>query len=455
MPIHSSSPGFMRGFLRLFLPMATQNLFFNLIGLIDMMMIGQMGDVPVAAVGMAAQFYFLLNLTLFGIASGAAVFAAQYWGGKDLASLRRVLGMCLIGGVSAALGFSLVALLAPGWVISLYTQDPAVADQGVAYLHIIGWSYVFTAVTISFVSMLRATGNTRLPMLVSVGFLCCNVLLNYSLIFGKFGLPEMGIRGAATGTALMRTLECLIFLLILYLSRSPVAGSLRELFHIDRQFIGHHVKLIFIIFINEFVWALGVNVYNAIIARAGTATYAAYSVTASIVGLGLFYTMACAMTSSILVGHAIGAGKPEDAYQIGGKILNISFVGAALIGLLLIFARVPLLDLYQVSPEARASATAMLLVAGLTMGLRGLDAMFVVGILRSGGDTRFSALLDVGSIWLAGIPALALMVFVLRAPVEWIYFAVVLESLVKGVIGLARFFSRRWIRNITASPASA
>lgn len=452
----SSSPSssFARTFLRLFIPAATQNLFFNVIGLIDILMISQLGDAPVAAVGMAGQFFFLLNLTLFGTAGGSAMFAAQYWGARDIANLRRVLGLCLLVGIAAAAGFTLVALAAPGWVISLYTQDPAVADQGIAYLRIIGWSYLFTAVTISFATMVRSTGNTRLPMLVSIVFLSLNILLDYSLIFGKFGLPEMGIRGAAAGTAASRALECFILLLLLYARRSPVAGTLPQLFRLDWTFISHHLRLVFLVFINEFVWALGMNAYNATIARMGTSVYAAYNVTSTIMGLGLFYTMGCAMTSSILVGHAIGAGDPEQAYKTAGKILKISVGGAFIIGLLLVAARNPLLDLYQVSAQARADASTMILVAGLTLGLRGLDAMFIVGVLRSGGDTQFSALLDVGSIWLAGIPALALVVFVLHAPVEWVYLAILTESLVKGVIGFQRYFSRRWIRNITSSSAS-
>ena len=445
---------FTRTFLRLFLPAGMQSLFFSLIGLLDVLMIGQLGDAPVAAVGMAGQFFFLLNLTLFGTAGGAGMFAAQYWGAQDVANLRRVLGLCLGVGFTAAAGFAVVALAAPGWVISLYTTDPEVTRLGIAYLRIIGWSYLFTAVTISFSGMVRSTGNTRLPMLVSVFFLSLNIALDYGLIFGRLGLPEMGMRGAAVGTAISRALECLTLLLILYTRHSPAAGSLRQLFQLDLPFVSHHLRLIFLVFFNEFVWALGVNVYNAIIARLGTSAYAAYNVTSTVLGIGLFFSFGCATTSGILVGHAIGAGQPEKAYRTGGRILLISMSGSLLIGLLMAAFRVPLMDLYQVSAQARADAEIMILVAGLTLTLRGTDAMFIVGILRSGGDTRFSALLDVGAIWFAGIPLLALVVFVFHAPVQWVYLAILCESLVKAIFGLRRYFTRRWIRNITSAQPS-
>lgn len=454
-PAHS--PGFARSFLRLVLPSATQSLFFNLISIFDVLMVGQLGDAPVAAVGLAGQFFFLLNLTLFGTAGGAAVFAAQYWGGRDLSNLRRVLGLCLSVGVSAALVFAGVALLAPGWVMGLYTSDPAVVQLGASYLRIIAWSYCFTAVTTMFAAIVRSTGNTRLPMLVSVGCLSFNMALNYSLIFGKFGLPALGVPGAAIGTAISRILECLILLVILYQGRSPAAASPRELFNLNISFLSHHLRLIFLVFLNEFFWALGVNLYNAIIARLGTSAYAAYNVTSTFQGVGIFFSMGCATTASIMVGHAVGSGELEKAYHTAKRILIISVSGTFLVGLGLAAARWPLLELYRVSPQARQDAAAMMLIAGLLLWLRSLDAIFIVGILRSGGDTRYAALLDVGAIWLAGIPAVALAAFAFHLPVQWVFMAILFESFMKSIFGMRRFLARRWMRNVTgpADPAPA
>jgi putative MATE family efflux protein len=452
MATSSASSNFYKSFLRLALPSATQSLFFNLIVIFDVLMVGQLGDAPVAAVGLAGQFFFLLNLTLFGTAGGAAVFAAQYWGGRDLSNLRRVLGLCLSVGLAAAAVFAAVAFLAPAWVMGLYTSDPVVVQLGVSYLRIIAWSYVFTAVTTMFAAIVRSTGNTRLPMVVSVACLSLNIALDYSLIFGKFGLPTMGIAGAATGTMIARILESLILISIIYLRKSPVAAKPRELVNFSLPFISHHLRLIFLVFVNEFLWALGVNVYNAMLARLGTSAYAAYNVTSTFQGLGIFLAMGCATTSSILVGHAVGAGLFEEAFHIAKRILIISTSGTFLIGLVLIAARWPLMDLYQVSATARQDAGNMILIAGLLLWLRSLDAIFIVGVLRAGGDTRYAAFLDVGAIWLAGIPAVALAAFVFHLPVQWVYLAIFCESLTKSVIGMRRFLSRRWLRNVTETP---
>jgi putative MATE family efflux protein len=452
MPSPASPPSFYKSFIHLVVPVATQNLFFNLIGIFDVLMVGQLGDVSVAAVGLAGQFFFLLNLTLFGITGGAAVFVAQYWGAHDLPNLRRVLGLCLAVCTSVGAGFAAVALTFPVWVMGLYTRDAAVIALGSAYLRIIGWSYVCTAVTFAFASTLRSSGNTRLPMLVSVTMLSVNTLLNYGLIFGKFGLPALGVRGSAVGTALCRGLECAILLTWLYGRRLPIAATLRQLFDLDLAFASHHLSLILIVFVNEFVWALGVNVYNAVMARLGTSAYAGYSIASTLQSLGIFFAMGCATTCAIMVGHSIGAGELEAAYRAARRILIISVTGSFFIGLILAAVRQPLLELYRVSPEARADASAMLLVAGLMLWLRSLDPMLIIGILRSGGDTRHAALLDVGGIWLAGIPAVILAAFVFRLPVQWVFLAIMAENLVKNSLAFRRFFSRRWIRKL-AMPA--
>jgi putative MATE family efflux protein len=453
MPSSRSDPGFYKTFLHLFVPAAIQNLFFNLIGIFDVLMIGQLGDAPVAAFGLAGQVFFLLNLTLFGIASGCSVIGAQYWGAGDRKNLHRILGVCLLMNMAIGIGFSVLALGFPTWLIGLYTQDPTVIALGASYLRVIGWAYLVLPLTIGYTSLLRATGNTRLPMMVSVVTLALNLALDYSLIFGRFGLPALGIRGSATGTGIARLLECVALLTLIYWKRLPVAASLAQLFNLDWAFILHHFHNVIVVFLNEFIWALGVNVYNAIFAHLGTQAYAALNIAMSFSSLGIFYSMSVMTACGIMVGNAVGAGNKEEAFHIGRRTVWISIAGSIVCGLAMILVRDPLMTLYQVSDQTRADATGILLIAGSLLWLRGLDGMFVVGILRSGGDTRFSAILDVGAEWLAGIPAVALAAFVFHLPIPFVFLAMYVESLVKNLIGLKRYLSKRWICNLTSAYA--
>lgn len=445
----NTDPGFFKTFIHLFIPAAIQNLFFNLFGILDVLMLGQLGDAPVAAIGLAGQVFFLLNLTLFGIASGCSVFGAQYWGAQDRRNLHRMLGLCLVLGLVVAFGFSLLALIFPTQLIGLYTQDAVVIKLAASYLRVMGWAYLVFPLTIAYSSLLRSTGNTRLPMMVSVVALALNATLDFCLIFGWAGFPALGVQGAAVGTVISRTLECLALLTVIYWKRLPVAASFKQLFQLDWTFMSRHIRLVGVVFLNEFFWALGINVYNAIFARLGTQAYAAYNIATSFNSLGIFFPMAVMMACGIMIGNAVGAGDEKTAFSIGRRTIWINIAGSIVLGALLVIARNPLLTLYRVSEQTHKDALGILIIAGALLWLRGLDGMFIVGILRSGGDTRYSAIVDVGAIWLAGIPAVVLAAFVFHLPLPWVFLAMYAENLVKNILGLHRYLSRRWMRNLT------
>ena len=201
----------------------------NMIGVV---MVGQKGDVAVAAVGLASQVFFLLNLVVFGLASGSAIFTAQFWGKKDIHNIHRVLGLSLCLSILVGFLFFILAEIFPARVLAIYSNDPAVIALGSHYLKIYGFSFLFFAITVSYVTILRSTGNVKVPMVVSSLALGLNTMLAYALIFGRLGLPEMGVTGAAVAAVTARVLECGGILVVTYLTRSPVAGSLKELLQI-------------------------------------------------------------------------------------------------------------------------------------------------------------------------------------------------------------------------------
>ena len=198
------------------LPLAFQNLISASLNMVDIIMIGQMGQTAIAAVGLANQVFFLLNLFLFGINSGASIFIAQFWGQRDIANIRRVQGAGLISGITAGFFFALVAFFIPGPVLSLFTDDREVILQGCAFLRVIAFSYVLTAISFSYAFVLRSTGKVTLPVKISAVALCVNTLLNYLLIYGKFGFPRLGVPGSALATLIARSLEMALFLWIVY-----------------------------------------------------------------------------------------------------------------------------------------------------------------------------------------------------------------------------------------------
>ena len=212
------------------LPIALQQLIFSSLNLTANVMVGQLGETAVASVGLANQIFFLLNLMVFGVGSGAAMFTAQLWGRRDIANIRRVLGLSLGISLAGALVFLVIAMFFPEQVLSIYTRDPLVIAQGSQYLRIFGFSFIFFAITATFSLVLRSIGEVRLPVSVTIFALFLNIVMSYVLIFGKLGIPAQGIYGAAYAILIARGVEALLMVLLTYARRLPPAGTPRQLF---------------------------------------------------------------------------------------------------------------------------------------------------------------------------------------------------------------------------------
>ena len=438
-------------FTKIVIPIALQSLFTSSLGIVDTIMVGQLGATSVAAVGLANQVFFLLNFTLFGIHTGAAIFIAQYWGNKDLAGIRRVLGMSLVFGLLACVLFSMIALGFPAQALGVYTKDPAVIALGQDYLSMVGLSYLATTITACYTATLRSTGRIRVPVAIGIATLCLNTGLNFLLIFGSFGFPRMGVHGAALATTIARAIECVALLVYTYASRSPAAASLKELTHFNRRFWGVYLGVAAPVILNEMLWAVGSSLFNAIYARIGTEQVAAVSIATTILNLATVVLAGISSACGIMVGNAIGAGNSEKAFMVARRSLTIGGVLALVIGGFLLVLRGPAVNLYQLSPAAHQYAYDVLGVFSVAVIFRAFNPTIIVGILRSGGDTRFSALIDVGAVWLVGAPLAYLGAFVLHLPIHWVVACALGEGLSKMIAGLLRVASKKWINNLAQS----
>jgi putative MATE family efflux protein len=435
--------------MRIAVPIASQHFITSSLNAVDVIMIGQLGETAVAAVGLANQVFFLLILLLFGISSGAAMFTAQFWGKEDIESIHKVLGIGLMLGIASSLLFSFAALVFPEFILSIYSKDPAVIALGSTYLRRVALSYVFTSITFSFASVLRSTENVKLPMFVSIVALSINTVLNYLLIFGNFGFPKMGVEGAAIATLIARSLECVTLLTLTYRLRTPVAARLSELLGFNRDFILRYLRIALPVMFNEMMWSLGITVYNIVYARIGTESIAAVNISATIENMAFVLFIGISNAAAIMIGKRIGANEEDKAFIYGRRTLILGMVGAVLVGLIILVGKDAILSLYQISETARLYASMILTITSFVLWIRVSNMIMIVGIFRSGGDTRFSFILDVGSVWLVGVPFALIGAFVFHLPVYGVVLMIMAEEVVKMLIGFWRFSSRKWINNLT------
>jgi putative MATE family efflux protein len=435
--------------LRLAIPIATQQLVMNALNAVDVLMVGQLGETAVAAVGLAGQVFFLLSLFLFGVGSGSAIFSAQFWGRGDLGHVRRMLGLALILAISGSALFSLVAILAPSWVLSLYTHDLAVIAVGSPYLRVVGLCYVPTAISVTYAMILRSTRQVKVPMAVSVSALSLKTILAYILIFGHFGAPAMGIMGAAVATVVARCVECITMLTITYRRKLPAAAKLAEMLDINRMLVGRFARTATPVILGEIMWSLGITVYTGIYARIGTGPLAAVSIASTFEGVAIVPFIAMANAAAIMLGNRIGADKITDAMDYARRLIFLSVGGGLVMGLVILITRSALMSLYRISPEARIDALGVLGAIAITLWLKAGNLAMIVGVMRSGGDTRFAFLADIGPMWLLGIPIALLSAFVLALPIYWVVLLVlVADEGTKFFISLWRVRSAQWIHSV-------
>lgn len=435
--------------LRIGLPIALQNLVSSSVNLLSTVMVGSLGATSLAAVGLGNQVYFLLMLFLFGVSTGGGIFTAQYWGKQDLAGVRRTVGFSLAIGLTAGLAFAVAAFAAPAFLIGLYSRDGAVIEAGARFLRISALGYLpFAASSVLGLSM-RSVERLRLPLAATAISLGANILLSWILIFGKFGLPAMGIEGAAWASVISRALECALLASVAWGRRYPCVGTPREMTSWGGDWIRRFAAVALPVVLNEVTWSLGITFYSVIFARAGTGAVAAYNVTNTVSQLAMVLFFGTGNAAAVMIGKKIGEGDRATAYAYADRFALLAPAFGLLVGALIVPFRALLPFLFHLEPEVLSQASLMLLVLAGLYPFKVFNFHLIIGVCRSGGDTRFGMFYDLFGVWALALPLAALGAFVLRLPAWGIFLMTASDDVGKSFIGLWRLRSRRWLRDVT------
>ena len=443
---------FMGSMLSLAIPVAFQQFITAGLNMVDVIMVGQLGEASIAALGLANQVFFLLVLFLFGVTSGMAIFTAQFWGKKDVENIRKVLGICLMVAFSVGFLFTLAATLIPETVLGFYTEDPEVIAIGSSYLRIVGFSYVFMAVTTSYFAVLRSVTFVKMTVIVSVIAIVLKTSLGYLLIFGIGGLPALGVRGAAIGTTFGWIFEAILIIILVYALKTPLAANPLTFFRFERVFLGKVLKTARPAAANEVFWSLGITIYNAVYARIGTDAIASVQISATVEEIAFVFFIGLGNACAIMVGNKIGEREKDVAFEYGRRFTILTVLVALLAGGIILLLRGPVVNLYEISSLAADNARRLMLIFAASAWLRSINFILFVGVLRAGGDTRFAMFMELFSIWVIGVPVALIGGFVLHLPVTGVYMMVLLEELVKVFIITRRYLSRKWIHDLVNVP---
>ncbi|MCL1808919.1 MAG: MATE family efflux transporter [Clostridiales bacterium] len=411
-------------------------------------MVGRLGETELAAVGIGVQPFFIFWMVMFGFVSGSATFMSQFWGAGDLKNVKKTLGFAICVSVGTGVVFFICGMFFPRYIVDIFTDIPEIKPLAAEYIRIGSFCFLLLPITAPITFCLRTTQQTKIPLYISSFAFCMNTFLNYVLIFGNFGAPRLGVAGAALATVISRILEMILALIVVFRGKNVISGNIKEYFGWTKDFSLRVVNNAIPTSLNETLWGLGTAAYTAAYARVGITEYAAVQAGRVIESLFMMAAFSIGDAALILVGQRLGAGELESGYQLAKKLLKIGSIIGVVFGVALIAVAKPIIGLYNFTPEGAKFTFYILVIYGAKMGLDLFNGINIVGVLRSGGDTKYAMVTESLCVWLIGVPMAFISTMWLHLP---IYFAVLLvcsEEVVKFFLLIKRFVSKKWVKNV-------
>lgn len=447
--LNDENKRFYKLLISLCIPIIIQNLISTSVNVIDTVMISSLGETSVASIGVANQFFFLFNMTLSGLTGGAGLFISQFYGKNDINNIKKVTGLNVLLGIILGLIFLIPALFFPKLIIHFFSYDPDVIKLCIDYFSIIAFCYPLIAVSTVFSMGSRSVRNPKLGMICSAIALISNIILNYGLIFGNLGLPALGVKGAALATVIARLIEFSLLIIYVYVVKKNyvLRFNLSNLKSIDKSFINAFFAKSTPILLNDSGWAIGTVLYSVAYSKAGTSAIAASQIATSTGNFFIMTAVCVAIGASIMLGNELGADNKEVAIEYAKKFSKIVFIVGTIFGILLIINIPMLLKMFSVSDNLAPDIIKIFVIMGLLMGLKSFNTLLIIGILRSGGDTKYSLFLELGCMWLVSLP-LTFIFAIKGAPIYVLVLLTYSEEIVKFIFGVPRALSKKWVANI-------
>ena len=440
---------FYKTVLALVVPMALQNLINVGVTAADVIMLGAVGEKALSGASLAGQIQYIMTLFLFGLTSGATVLTAQYWGKGDRDAIEKILGMAVKAAVCVTALFTVSALAVPELLMQVFTNDPVVVSEGVKYLRIVAFTYIMMGVTQAYLYIMRSVERVVVATVVYLLSLICNIIMNAIFIFGLLGLPKMGVAGAALGTLCARILEVVLVAIYARLFNREIRLRFKYVLHTDKILFSDFMRYALPVVVNEVLWGLGTAANTAILGHMGSAAVAANSVAQVARQLATVVSFGLSSAAAIYLGKTIGEKKTEYAKAYAKRFLILSII-MGILGGTVILAVSPLASAaLNLSGTAKEYLRIMFFVMSYFVVGQAINTTLVVGVFRSGGDTRFGLILDMTTMWCCSILFGFLAAFVFKLSVPVVYVILMSDEIIKIPITYKRYRSYKWLNDVT------
>lgn len=440
---------YMKEILQIGLPITLQSILQASYSLVDQVMVGTLGTLSIAGGGLVGKFSSLAAFTLSSIASVTSILVAQYHGNKDKEGISKSFFSCLYMALAVMAVFMAACLILPEGILAIYTTDTEMIKAAVPYFMVIAVSFLPMTLTMQFSALLRSIEKSKFPLYAGMAAMLLNVIFNYIFIFGKLGMPKLGLLGAGIGTLLSRSVECFVqlFFILGLCQKQELYLHPVSIFKLEQY---QKISIIALpLLFNEFSWSVGENIYAAIYGRIGTQAVAAMTLTNPLQGMfiGMFTGISTAAT--VMTGKRLGRDEKEESYNIACYLTKVAAIGSIIVSFVLVSLSNWYVGLYEVEPEVARTTKRILFVLAVYLIVKILNMVVAGGVLRSGGKTKYTLYIDMLGTWVFGVPLGLLGAFVLKLPIEGVYALLSFEEVVRLFITFVIFKKKLWMNNVT------
>ena len=437
-------------------PIALQSLITIGVNMLDTIMVGRLGETELSATSLANQFITIYHIFCMGIGMGASVLVSRYWGmrekeqDKALEALRKTICIMLRVTLGLALLFAMATLFIPNTIMSMYTPDKEIISLGAIYFRYSVVTYFFLGLSLVCTIVLRSVGQVKLPLFVSMGAFVVNLGANYTFIFGKLGMPRMGVAGAALGTLIARVFETVIICGYLLFRDERIGFRLKHIKMKVGDLLGEYIRISIPVLISDGILAIGNNAVAMVIGRLGKTFVAANAITSVTQQMSTVLIQGVSQAGAIVTGQTLGRGDKTKAMDQGYGFLGLGVALGTLSAVFIMVVSGPIIRSYNVSAETASVARQLMNAISLIIVFQATNSIMTKGVLRGGGDTKILMLADNIFLWVLSIPLGILAGLVLKLPAFWIYVCLKSENLAKTIWCVFRVRSGKWIKKISA-----
>ena len=432
--------------VRLALPMALQQFMTALVGACDAIMLGKLSQNAMSAVSLATQVTFVFNLFMYAFITGENMFVAQYYGKGDYKGISKIFSLVTKACGTVAIIFLIGTFFFPQQIMAVLTNEKELIVLGGEYLRVIGISYVLSAIAQTFLAIMKNCNAVNISTLINSVMVILNIILNAVLIFGLFGCPEMGIRGAALATVLATVVQVVWSVSYVLCKIKSVKFNLNRC---EKEILSHFWQKAIPLLINNLAWGIGFSMYSVVMGHLGTDAVAANGIANISKNLIVCFCLGLGNAGSIIVGNRLGANRLEEAKEAGGLLTKTAIIAGILSGVVLIILSPFIIRVVDLTPTARGYLQKMLLICSYYIAGKSVNCMTIGGIFAAGGDSKFGMMCDSITLWCITVPLGCICAFILKLPVMVVYFVLNLDEVIKLPVVYKHYKKYKWIKNLT------